>query len=84
MKAIEIIPLAEKKLEKRGIPEKWVKETVNSPDQTMDGYRGRKVAHGKYIIKQKEYLLRVVYEEKEEIKVVITAYLTSQTERYGG
>jgi hypothetical protein len=30
----------------------------------------------------REYLLRVVYEEKEDRKVVLTAYLTSQVKRY--
>ena len=48
----------------------------------MDGYSGRKVAHKKYMVKRKEYLLRVVYEENDELKVVVTAYLTSQIERY--
>lgn len=34
------------------------------------------------MIEDKEYLLRVVYEEKEEVYEIITAYLTSQTTRY--
>ena len=82
MKDIDIIPIARRKLERRGIPEEWVRETINLPDQTMDGYGGRKVAHKKYMVKRKEYLLRVVYEEKEELNVIVTAYLTSQIERY--
>lgn len=52
------------------------------PSQIVDGYGGRKVAHRKYLIKEKEYLLRVVYEEREDIHEVITAYLTSQITRY--
>ena len=36
----------------------------------------------KYLIKKKEYLLRVVFKEKDELIVVITAYLTSRIERY--
>ncbi len=82
LKISEIIPLARKKLRRRGISEEWVKETIDLPDQTLDGYGGRKVAQKKYMIKQKEYLLRVIYEEKEEINRVITAYLTSQIDRY--
>ncbi len=31
MKKIEIIPLASKKMARRGVPERWVKETVTSP-----------------------------------------------------
>lgn len=82
MKKIEIIPLAMKKSERRGIPEEWVIETMSSPAQIVDGYGGRKVAQRKYMIEDKEYLLRVVYEEKEEVYEIITAYLTSQTTRY--
>jgi hypothetical protein len=33
-------------------------------------------------MRQKEYLLRLIYEEKGEINVVITGYLTSYIERY--
>jgi len=64
---------------------KWmqrIKEAINSPMQIVEGYGGRKVAHRRYIIEDKEYLLRVIYEEKEDMHVVVTAYLTSQVERY--
>jgi len=82
MPDVKIIPIADKKLKRRGISKKWVRETLNSPIQIVEGYGGRKVAHGKYMIEDKEYLLRVVYEDKDMQKVVITAYLTSQIERY--
>lgn len=82
MKKIEIIPIAKKKSKRRGIPEEWIIETINFSAQIVEGYEGRKVAHKKYVIEGKEYLLRVVYEEGEELNVVITAYLTSQIERY--
>lgn len=82
MKKIEIIPIARKKLERRGLSEEWIKETINRPDQVVNGYGGRKVAQKKYVLESKEYLLRVVYEEQEDLGVVITAYLTSQIMRY--
>jgi hypothetical protein len=82
MKEIELIPIANKKLKRRGIPEKWINETLNSPAQIVEGYGGRRVAHKKYVIEGKEYLLRVVYEDREERKVVLTAYLTFQINRY--
>ncbi|GFP19083.1 hypothetical protein HKBW3S03_00587 [Candidatus Hakubella thermalkaliphila] len=82
MKKIEIIPIAKKKSEQRGIWEDWIKETINSPEQVVEGYGGRKVAHRKYILGDKEYLLRVIYEEKEELYVVVTTYRTSQIDRY--
>ena len=82
MKKIEIIPIAKRKLERRRIPERWIMETINNPSQVVEGYGSRKVAHRKYIIGNKEYLLRVVYEEEEEKSAVLTAYLTSQIDRY--
>jgi hypothetical protein len=82
MKKIEIIPIARKKMERRGVSEEWVTETINSPAQVLEGYGGRHVAQKKYMIKDKHYLLRVVYEGREEVNVVVTAYLTSQVERY--
>jgi transcription elongation factor len=82
MKKVEIIPIAKKKSGQRGISVEWIEETINYPDQIVEGYGERKVAQKKYIIKDKEYLLRVVYEEKEEMNVVLTAYLTSQVVRY--
>ncbi|OIO42813.1 MAG: hypothetical protein CO148_00830 [Nitrospirae bacterium CG_4_9_14_3_um_filter_41_27] len=82
MKKINIIPLAQKKSGKRGIPQNWIEETVYSPGQIVSGYGGRKVAQRRYIVEGKEYLLRVIYEEREDMYEVVTAYLTSQIERY--
>ena len=82
MKKIEIIPLASKKAEKRGIKKKQIEKTVSNPMQVVDGYGGRKVAQSKVVVKRKDYLLRVVYEEKKNKYVVVTTYLTSQISRY--
>jgi hypothetical protein len=45
MKPIEIIPLAKRKMERRGISESWVAETLRSADQVVEGHGGRLVAH---------------------------------------
>ena len=82
MKEIEIIPLARKKMSRRGIPEGWVVDAVNAPDQTIEGYGGRTVAHRRHTVRGEERLLRVVFEERAEKYVVITAYLTSAVKRY--
>jgi hypothetical protein len=82
VKKITIISIAEKKLKRRHISEEWIFETINFPGQIVEGYGGRKVAQKKYVIKAKEYLLRVIYEEKENQVEVISAYLTSQGKRY--
>jgi len=82
MKAIGIIPIAERKVEKRGIKRQWIEDTIRRPGQTAEGYGGRKVAQRKFFIGDKDYLLRVVYEETEDMYTVVTAYLASQVSRY--
>jgi hypothetical protein len=44
MKAIEIIPLAKRKLQRRGIAEAWVAEALEKADQVVEGHGGRLVA----------------------------------------
>ena len=78
----EIIPLALKKINQRNIPVEWVKQALNLPEQVLEGYEGRQVAQRVYHLSGKKMLLRVVFETMEDKKVVITAYLTSQVDRY--
>jgi uncharacterized protein DUF4258 len=82
MKEIEIIPLARKKMARRGIPEAWVEAALTAPDQVVDGHGGRSVAQQRRKIRRREMLLRVVFEETKDKYVVITAYLTSDIRRY--
>lgn len=82
MPEIEIIPLARKKMGRRSVPDRWVVETVNAPEQVVEGYGGRKVAHRRYIVRGKQKLLRVVFEERTGKYIVVTAYLTSDVKRY--
>ena len=82
MKEIEIIPLAMRKMRRRGIPESWVGEALRSADQVVEGHGGRLVAQRRRRIRRREKLLRVVFEETQDKYVVITAYLTSDIKRY--
>jgi hypothetical protein len=82
IKEIDIIPLAMRKMERRGIPESWVTEALKSADQIVEGHGGRKVAQQRRRVRRREKLLRVVFEETEDKYIVITAYLTSDIERY--
>jgi len=82
MKKIEIIPIAERKMQRRGIKTEWVIDAINNPEQVVSGYSGRAIAQKKFSIAAKEYLLRVVYEETNEMYNVITSYLTSDIKRY--
>lgn len=82
MKEIEIIPLAKKKIDKRGIPEAWVSEALQNADQVVEGHGGRSVEQQRRRIRRREKLLRVVFEDTADKYVVITAYLTSDIKRY--
>jgi len=82
VKEIEIIPIAMRKMRRRGIPDVWVTEALNRPDQIVEGYEGRQVAHRRHRVSDKEVLLRVVFEESTTKYTVITAYLTSDVKRY--
>ena len=82
MKEIDIIPLARRKMERRGISEAWIGEALRNPDQVVQGHGGRSVAQRRRTIRSREKLLRVVFEETEDKYVVITAYLTSDITRY--
>jgi len=75
-------PYCTEKVKTAGIPQEWVREAIEWPAQVVPGYGGRKVAHRKYMIEDKEYLLRVVFEEKEGYYSVVSGYLTSQVRRY--
>lgn len=81
-KKVDIIPIAKRKAQRRGVKDAWIRETVYTPGQIVPGHGGRKVAQKKYRIHGKEFLLRVVYEESENSYDVVTAYLTTQIERY--
>jgi len=76
--SVKIIPLALKKIKRRGISSEWVEETISNPDQIVEGYRGRSVAQKVYYVGDKNMLLRVVLENN----TVVTAYRTSQIQRY--
>ena len=82
MKPVEIIPLARRKMERRGVPENWVLDALQAPDQVVPGYAGRLVAQKRIQVMGSPMLLRVVHEETEERIVVVTAYLTSAIDRY--
>ncbi len=81
MKEIDIIPLAKRKMARRGIPEAWIGEALRNADQVVEGHGGRSVAQQRRTIRRREKLLRVVFEETETKYIVITAYLTSDIKR---
>ncbi|MFB6246794.1 MAG: DUF4258 domain-containing protein [Candidatus Pacearchaeota archaeon] len=66
------------RMEKYGVTKEEVEDCLFSPDSTVESYSRR-------IVYQKvsgNYVLRVVVEERKEIKRVVTVY-RSRRQRYG-
>jgi len=73
-------------IERRNISRDAVTDTVRTPDKECHGDRGRIVCQKTYFdtMLQKNMLLRVIVEEKDDVVLIITAYKTSKIEKYGG
>lgn len=52
------------------IPQALVEDTVRKPDRMVAGHGGRKVAQKRL----DGYVLRVVVEEREGLRVIVTVY----------
>lgn len=59
------------------ISEMQIEEALEKPDNIFDGKKGRKIAQKRI----NSHVLRVIFEEQTNTKIVITAY-KAQSERY--
>lgn len=75
---IRISEHAKDRMKIYGISERIVIDALNEPDEVVDGYGGRKIAHKRL----NHYILRVIYEEYEDEKAIITLYPAEES-RYG-
>jgi len=67
---IEILDHARERMDIYGVLEALVKETLEEPDSVAESYNNRKIAQKKI----NGYVLRVIYEEKNATKIIITVY----------
>ncbi|GBC72381.1 hypothetical protein HRbin03_00208 [archaeon HR03] len=73
-----------RKIAMRNISDSLIEEVLKNPHNVVEGKRGRLIAESEYIkTGLGNLLLRVVYEEGEGEKIVVTAYWT-RPERYSG
>jgi len=68
---------AEEKIAERKILKALIEEALKKPDSVLDSVFGRKITHK--LIRDK--LLRIVYEDKGDAFVIITAYY-AEPDRY--
>jgi len=85
MKKIRLIPHAEGRLKRYGVNRKNLIEAINNPDEVVRGKRKgeleRWIAHK---LLDDGYMLRVIYEVKNEDINVITLYVSKQERYYRG
>jgi hypothetical protein len=67
---IEISDHARQRIKRYGLDEKLVIAAMRNPDEIMEGYEGRKIAHKSL----NHYILRIIYEEYDDEIVVVTVY----------
>ena len=74
---IKILHHARRRMEAYNVDEALVEETLRNPDSEISSYGGRRIAQKKL----DGYVLRVIYEEQDHKKVVVTVY-KAKRERY--
>ena len=79
---VEFTKYAELQAQERKINYRDILDTLKSPDQVLSTKKGRKIAQKKIKRGGEEGLLRVIFEEKVNAKVVVTVYWTSKIEKY--
>jgi hypothetical protein len=79
---IEFTQYAQLQMEDRKITREEVIGTLDLPDQIIFGKKSRKIAQKRLERGEEKGLLRVIFEEKLDAKVVVTVYWTSKKEKY--
>ena len=74
---IIIPPYAQERIKRYNLTEDLIKDALINPDEIVEGYEGRKIAHKML----NEHMLRVVYLKVEDGVKVITVY-PAKKERY--
>ncbi len=68
---------AKERMQKYGLKEHDIKDCLDNASSIIDGKDGRKIAQKNL----NSYVLRVIYEKKEDVIIVITTY-KAKSERY--
>lgn len=73
---------AEEQILLRKLERVQVMEVASNPGQLLPAMKGRQIAQSKYRKDDKEYLLRVLVEDREDARWVITVYPTTKVRKY--
>ena len=72
---------AERQLNERNIEPELAQETLENPDQIVTAGRNRKIAQRIYQRQGRDFLLRVVFSEQDNLEIT-TVYWTSKVSKY--
>lgn len=81
-KNIQFSDHAEIQMNERNIDKLMVLETLKNPLQIFSSKNNRRIAQKIFKIEDKDFLLRVIYEDFDNIIKVITAYLTTKIKKF--
>jgi len=81
-KEIQFSNHAEIQMNERNIDKAMVLETLKNPLKIVPSKKYRKIAQKIFKIEDKDFLLRVIYEDYNSIIMVITAYFTTKIEKF--
>lgn len=73
---------ARKQLTERTLSQRDVIQAVTQPDKTIEQDRERFLAVKTMKRERKKYLLVVVYDERDNKKEIVTAFLTTKFKKY--
>jgi hypothetical protein len=79
---IELTSHAEKRLAVRKIDRQQVIGVALAPEQIITKEGELSVAQSRITFMNKEALLRVVFDDEDETRWIVTAYITTQVRRY--
>ena len=79
---VEFTGYAKLQMREREIKREDILDALKLPGQVLSGKKGRKIAQKKIDRGEERGLLRVIFEEKDDAKVVVTVYWTSKIEKY--
>ncbi len=75
-------PHALTRLAERQLTQADIAAVLAAPEQREEGQKGRCIYQARVRVKGKHYLLRVAVDVQEDPPLVLTAYLTSQIQKY--
>lgn len=81
LKNVVVSAHASRRAKERGIPEEWIKATINEPQEIIDVKFGRKASFKQF----GDYYIVVIYEDHKSEIVVVTAVKVDKKrlKRYG-